>query len=55
MQRPDDDKSLVRTESGLQLIFLTGLSGAGKSTAMHALEDHYLAALDRPAHGREKN
>ena len=32
--------------SGLHLIFLTGLSGAGKSTAMHALEDLQFWCVD---------
>jgi len=32
--------------TGLHLIFLTGLSGAGKSTAMHALEDLQFWCVD---------
>ena len=33
-------------DPGLHLIFLTGLSGAGKSTAMHALEDLQFWCVD---------
>ncbi len=52
-----DFEEEVRRYVAHGLLHLAGYDDAtpGQKAAMHALEDHYLAALDRPAHGREKN